>query len=120
MKPIKVTDLETLQLEKERIQLLLEVKEAELKTSGQYIRNNTRKILWAYLNPFKGNSLLETAGEVITPLLKVQSGLSLKEMVVKLISDLLLTYGADAAGRFFKKKRKKKKNKDEEPPETGN
>lgn len=118
MKPIKVTDMETLQLEKERIQLLLEVKEAELKASGQYIRNNTRKVLWSYLNPFKGNSILETAGEVITPLLSAQSGLSIKNVVIKLLRDLLLSYGADAAGRFMKKKRKKKKNKDEEPPET--
>lgn len=109
MKPIKIVDIETLNLEKERVQLLLEAKQKDLAETGSYIRANSRKIIWAQLNPFKGNTLVETAGEVVSPLIQTATGGTLKDMAVQLLKDVVLTYGVDAAQKFLKKKKKKKK-----------
>lgn len=109
MKPIKIVDIETLHLEKERVQLLLEAKQKELEETGAYIRAHSRKILWAQINPFKGNTLIETAGEVVTPLLQTATGSNVKEGLVQLLKEVVLTYGVDAAQKFLKKKKKRKK-----------
>lgn len=109
MKPIKIVDLETLHLEKERVQLLLEAKQQDLSETGAYIRANSRKILWAQINPFKGNTLIETAGEVVSPLIQTATGGTVKDTLIQLLKEVVLNYGVDAAQKFLKKKKKRKK-----------
>lgn len=111
MKPIRITNTETLQLEKERIQLMLETKEAELKESGNYIRTNARKIIWKTVNPFKDNAILNVATEIAGPVLEAAGTTTGKGVAATLIKDLLVEYVPKLAAKWLKKKKARKKKK---------
>jgi hypothetical protein len=64
-KPIK--NLHDLRYHQELLRLQLSNQEQELNNSWVYLKTNYKKMVWQEVNPFKGNSVLDTALGLLQP-----------------------------------------------------
>jgi hypothetical protein len=67
MKPKKITNLESLRYEQEKLRMQLEHTEENLDKSWGYLKTNYRSMIWKQINPFKNSSILNTALNLVQP-----------------------------------------------------
>lgn len=67
MKTKSIRTIDDLRYHQEVLRLQVEKKEQELNNSWLYLKSNYKKMVWQEVNPFKGNSILNTALDLIQP-----------------------------------------------------
>ncbi len=55
-KPVKITDINSLLLEKNRLRMLEEQKKQTLELHYKYIRDNFRSLIWKAINPLENSN----------------------------------------------------------------
>lgn len=67
MKPKKITNLQSLKLEQERLRMQLAFTEDQLGKSWSDLKQNYKGMIWKQINPFKNSSVLKVALDLVQP-----------------------------------------------------
>lgn len=112
---IEIVDLASLQLEKERLLMLIELQETELSQSGLYLKHHHKRLLWEFINPIsKDTTFGSIIHSAITPILKTATGIDIQTnnkggiVINETVKSALVVYAVKVVTKWIRKRKEKK------------
>ena len=117
---IEVVDFDTLQLEKERLLMLIGLQETELEKSGLYLKQNHKRLLWEFINPLsKDTTIGSMIQSAITPIIRTATGIDIQTnnkggiVINETVKSALVVYAVQVVTKWIRRRKEKKQKRKE-------